>query len=256
MVQTVQSADGTKIAYEQAGSGAPLIVVGGALNNRQSAAPLVPLLAGAFAVMTYDRRGRGESTDTPPYAVEREIEDLRALADAAGGPVHVYGHSSGAILSLEAAAAGVPVGKIAAYEPPYFTGGGTDERWQDFADKVRALAEGGRGDRAVEEFIRHTGADFDPGMTKTPWWPALVALAPTLPYDLTLTADAVVPADRFSGISAPVLAICGGASPAWAGASAAAVASSVRDGRQHIIDDQVHGVAPEALAPVLLDFFR
>lgn len=256
MVQTVQSADGTTIAYEQTGSGAPLIVIGGALNNRQSAAPLVPLLAGAFAVMTYDRRGRGESTDTPPYAVEREIEDLRALADAAGGPVHLYGHSSGAILSLEAAAAGVPVGKIAAYEPPYFTGGGTDERWQDFVDKVRTLAEGGHGDKAVEEFIRHTGADFDPGMKQTPWWPALVGLAPTLPYDLTLTADAVVPAERFSGISAPVLAIYGGASPAWAGASAAAVASSVRDGRQHIIEDQDHGVAPEAVAPVLLDFFR
>lgn len=256
MVQTVQSADGTIIAYEQTGSGAPLIVVGGALNNRHSAANLVPLLEGAFTVLSYDRRGRGDSTDTAPYAVEREIEDLRALGAAAGGPVHLYGHSSGAILSLEAAAAGVPVGKIAVYEPPYLTGGDPDEGWQAFADKVQSLAEGGNPDKAVEEFIRHTGAGFDPGMTQTPWWPALVALASTLRYDLTLAADGSVPADRFSGISAPVLALYGGASPAWAGASATAVASSVQDGRKDVLEGQDHAVAPDAVARVLLEFFR
>ncbi|WP_427018858.1 alpha/beta fold hydrolase [Pseudarthrobacter sp. P1] len=254
MVHTVQSADGTSIAYERNGSGVPLIIVGGALNNRQSAAGLVPLLADAFTVITYDRRGRGDSSDTPPYAVEREIEDLRALAKAAGGAVQLYGHSSGAILSLEAAASGVPVDKVAAYEPPYLTRGGADESWRDFVDSVRSLADGGDGGKAVEAFIRHTGADFDPAMAQAPWWPALVALAPTLPYDLTLAADGMVPTQRFSRIGAPVLALYGGASPAWAEASAAAVAASVQDGRQQEVPEATHAVPHEAIAPILLDF--
>lgn len=229
MIQTVQSADGTTIAYELAGSGPALILVGGALNNRHSAASLVPLLADAFTVVSYDRRGRGDSTNTPPYAVDREVEDLRALAAAADGPVHLYGHSSGGILSLEAAAAG---------------------------GKVRSLADSGRGSEAVEAFFRHAGAGFDPGMTRAPWWPALVSLAHTLPYDLTLSADGGVPADRFAGIAAPVLALHGGASASWAAASATAVAAAVQDGRKNVIDGQVHAVAPDAVAPVLLEFFR
>lgn len=254
MIQTVQSADGTTIAYELAGSGPALILVGGALNNRHSAHSLVPLLADAFTVVSYDRRGRGDSTNTPPYAVDREVEDLRALAAAADGPVHLYGHSSGGILSLEAAAAEIRVGKVAVYEPPYLTGGGDD--WQTFVDKVRSLADGGRGSEAVEAFFRHAGAGFDPGMTRTPWWPALVSLAHTLPYDLTLAADGGVPADRFAGIAAPVLALHGGASASWAAASATAVAGAVQDGRKNLIDGQDHAVAPDAVAPVLLEFFR
>ncbi|RNL55965.1 alpha/beta fold hydrolase [Arthrobacter oryzae] len=254
MIQSVQSADGTTIAYEQAGTGPVLILVGGALNNRHSAANLVPLLEESFTVVSYDRRGRGDSTNTPPYDVDREVEDLRALAAEAEGPVYLYGHSSGGILALEAGSAGVPVGKIAVYEPPYLTGGGED--WQAFVDKVRTLADSGHGNKAVEEFIRHTGADFDPGMTQAPWWPALVSLAPTLAYDLTLTANGSVPADRFAGITAPVLALYGGASAGWAAASATAVASAVPDGRRDMIDGQDHAVAPDAVAPVLLKFFR
>ncbi|MEO5780535.1 MAG: alpha/beta fold hydrolase [Arthrobacter oryzae] len=254
MIQSVQSADGTTIAYEQAGTGPVLILVGGALNNRHSAANLVPLLEESFTVVSYDRRGRGDSTNTPPYDVDREVEDLRALAAEAEGPVYLYGHSSGGILALEAGSAGVPVGKIAVYEPPYLTGGGED--WQAFVDKVRTLADSGQGNKAVEVFIRHTGADFDPGMTQAPWWPALVSLAPTLAYDLTLTANGSVPADRFAGITAPVLALYGGASAGWAAASATAVASAVPDGRRDMIDGQDHAVAPDAVAPVLLKFFR
>ncbi len=254
MFQTVQSADGTTIAYERAGTGPALILVGGALNNRHSAASLVPLLAKSFTVLSYDRRGRGDSTNTPPYAVEREVEDLRALAAAADGPVHLYGHSSGGILSLEAAAAGMPAAKVAVYEPPYLTGGG--DVWQAFVDEVRDLADNGRGSEAVEAFIRHTGAGFDPGMTQAPWWPALVSLAHTLPYDLTLTADGEVPAGRFAGIAAPVLSMYGGASASWAAASAAAVAEAVQDGRKGVIDGHDHAVAPDAVAPALLEFFR
>ncbi len=254
MFQTVQSADGTTIAYERAGAGPALILVGGALNNRHSTGSLVPLLAESFTVLSYDRRGRGDSTNTPPYAVEREVEDLGALAAAADGPVHLYGHSSGGILSLEAAAAGILAAKVAVYEPPYLTGGGDD--WQAFVDNIRSLADSGRGSEAVEAFFRHAGAGFDPGMTQAPWWPALVSLAHTLPYDLTLSADGSVPADRFAGITAPVLALYGGASAPWAAASATAVAEAVPDGRKNVIDGQDHAVAPDAVAPVLLEFFR
>nr|WP_207343964.1 alpha/beta hydrolase [Arthrobacter sp. E3] len=254
MIRTVRSSDGTTIAYEQAGTGPVLILVGGALNNRHSTASLVPLLEKSFTVLSYDRRGRGDSTDTPPYAVEREVEDLHAVAAATEGPVHVYGHSSGAILSLEAAAAGLPLKKMAVYEPPYLTTGGED--WQDFVEKIASLAGTGHGGSAVEEFIRHTGADFDPAMMQSPWWPELVSLAPTLPYDLILTGDGGVPADRLADIAAPVLALYGGASADWAAASAIAVASAVQHGLTNAIDGQDHAVASAAIAPILLEFFH
>ncbi len=256
MVEKVQSTDGTTIAYETAGSGPPLILVGGALNTRQSPGDLVPLLVENFTVVTYDRRGRGESTDTPPYAVEREVEDFSALVAAVGGSAVVYGHSSGGILALEAAAAGVGISRLAAYEPPYLTTPGGDVLWQVFVDKVQALVDEGHPDLAVEEFIRHTGADFDAGMKQSPWWPSLVALARTLPYDLTLTGDNIVPVQRLGRISAPTLALYGGASAAWAQASASAVAMAVQNGRQDVIEGQEHAVAPETVAPTLLEFFR
>lgn len=256
MVQSVQSLDGTTIAYEVHGTGTPLLVIGGALNSRHSAMPLVPFLAEGFQVVLYDRRGRGDSDDTPPYAVEREIEDLAALVDAVGGSALAYGHSSGAILALEAAAAGVPLTKIVVYEPPYTAAAGSDDSWQVFADKVQALADEGHQGDAVEAFIRHTGADFDEGMKQSPWWPAMTAMAPTLPYDLTITAGGSVPTERFREISAPVLAVYGGASGPWAEEATGAVAMAVRNGRQEVIEGQGHGVAPDAVAPLLIGFLR
>jgi len=255
MVQTVSSEDGTTIAYEQVGIGRPLILVGGALNNRQSPAPLASLLAPHFSVVTYDRRGRGESTDTPPYAVEREVQDLAALVAALGGSALIYGHSSGGILALEAAAAGVAFQKIAVYEPPYQTADGADEGWQIFADRLQSLVDQGDPGQAVEAFIRHTGADFDPRMKQSPWWPSMLTLAHSLPYDITLTADGQVPIERFSRISMPVLALYGGNSPEWAQASSGAVSVAVRDGRQDVVPNQDHGVAPDAVAPLLIGFF-
>ncbi|MFI5085709.1 MAG: alpha/beta fold hydrolase [Actinomycetales bacterium] len=255
MIETVRSVDGTTLVFERSGTGPPLVVVGGALNNRQSPGALVPLLAGDFTVVTYDRRGRGGSTDTPPYGVDREVEDLAALVDAVGGTALAYGHSSGAILVLEAAAAGIPLTKLAVYEPPYLTEQ-RDGPWEVFADKVRALADEGHRDQAVEAFIRHTGSDFDPDMPQSPWWPALTAMANTLPNDLTIARDGAVPAERLSTIGAPVLAVYGGLSAGWAEASTAAVAMAVRNGRQSLLEGQSHGVAPDAMAPLLLEFFR
>ncbi|MCZ2402001.1 alpha/beta hydrolase [Paenarthrobacter sp. Z7-10] len=256
MVESVQSTDGTTITYETAGSGPVLILVGGAMNTRHSAGDLVPLLAEDFSVITFDRRGRGESTNTPPYAVEREVEDFQALVAGVGGSACVYGHSSGGILALEAAAAGVEISKLAVYEPPYATSEGDDGLWQVFVDKVQSLVDEGHSDQAVEEFIRHTGAGFDERMKQSPWWPAMVALAPTLPYDLALAADGVVPVERLGRISAPVLALYGGASAAWAETATAEVSMAVQNGRQDVIEGQTHAAAPDSVAPTLLQFFH
>jgi pimeloyl-ACP methyl ester carboxylesterase len=255
MIQHVKSADGTLLAIESFGTGEPLIVLGGALSTRAAIQPYVPFLGGAFTVYGVDRRGRGDSGETSPYAVEREIEDVAAIVQAAGGSAKVYGHSSGAILALEAAAAGVPISGLLVYEPPFCTPQEPGESWDQFAARVRALAETGRRSDAVEAFMRHTGMPFDPAVKESPWWPGLTELAHTLFYDLSIVGNADVPADRFAKIQAPVLAVYGGNSDLWAQRSASGVVAAVQNGRTELIPGYDHSVAPEALAPVLLDFF-
>ena len=256
MIEFQNSADGTKIAFEQSGEGPALIVVGGALNSRRSADALVPLLAPHFTVYAYDRRGRGDSTDTPPYSPDREIEDLKAVIDAAGGSAYAYGHSSGAILVLEAAAAGAPISKLAAYEPPYRTGNAHGEPWQAFRDQVQGALDAEDRGGAVEMFIRHTGSHFDEGIKTMPWWPALLGVAHTLPYDLALTRDGSVPAARLSSIQGTALGIYGGGSPSWARAGISAVAEAVPGMKQEELEGQDHAVAPDVIARVLIGFFN
>jgi pimeloyl-ACP methyl ester carboxylesterase len=254
MTEFQNSADGTKIAFERTGGGPALIIIGGALNTRHSADMLVPLLAPHFTVYTYDRRGRGESSDTLPYSPGREIEDLKTLIAAAGGSAYAYGHSSGAILALEAAAAGAALSKIAAYEPPYLTGL-AEQPWENFRDTVEAALNEGDRAGAVALFIRHTGSDFDEGMKAMPWWPALLSVAHTLPYDLTLTSDGTVP-ERLSNIQVPTLGIYGGASPSWAGNAINAVAAAVPGMKRVKLEGQDHAVDHDTVAPVLIEFFN
>ncbi|SDP63873.1 Pimeloyl-ACP methyl ester carboxylesterase [Arthrobacter sp. ok909] len=255
MIEYQRSQDETKIAYERSGDGPALIIIGGALNNRYSAGPLVPLLSAHFTVYTYDRRGRGDSTDTSPYSPDREVEDLEALINAAGGRAYAYGHSSGAILALEAAAAGAPITKLVAYEPPYLTQSPDAEPWTVFRDRVQAALDVGDRAAAVEMFIRHTGAGFDERIKDQPWWPGLIGVAHTLPYDLTVTGDGIVPADRLAKVSAPTLAIYGGASLPWARASIEGVAAAIPNATQERLEGQDHGVAPDVVAPALIRFF-
>lgn len=255
MIQHVKSADGTTLAVESFGVGEPLIVLGGALSTRAAIQPYVPFLDGAFKVYGVDRRGRGDSGDTAPYAVEREIEDVAAIVQAAGGSAKEYGHSSGAILALEAAAAGVPISGLLAYEPPFCTPQEPGESWDQFAARVRQLAEAGNSDAAVEAFMRHTGMPFDPAVKESPWWPGLTDLAHTLFYDLSIVGSADIPVERLAKIQIPVLAVYGGNSDSWAQRSAEGVASAVQNGRTKLVPGYDHRVAPEALAPVLLGFF-
>lgn len=252
MTSFVTSADGSRIAYEAQGSGHPLLIVGGALNDKNSAAGYVPLLEDAFTVVRYDRRGRGESGDTQPWSVEREIEDLKAVAAEFDGPVSVYGHSSGAILSLLTVAAGLPVHRVVTYEPPFLTEQTTD--WRAFAEQQREAVAAGRPGDAVENFIRHVGAPWDPAMRQMPFWAGLEALGHTVTYDLQIVGDSSVPIEELARIQAPVLSLYGGDSPQWAETSAEAVAAAVPDGKALAIPGRTHNSDPAALVPQMRAF--
>jgi pimeloyl-ACP methyl ester carboxylesterase len=243
------SADGTSIAYDAVGNGPVLVITGGAFNTRHSPGELVSLLAARFRVYTWDRRGRGDSGNTLPYAIERETDDLAAVIAAAGGSALAYGHSSGAILTLEAAMRGVTMSKIAVYEPPYAPG-----NLAAMAGVQPALDAGDPALAAVT-FLKGTGVENTDGLTQSPWWSSMVAVADTLPHDLALTGDGIVPIGRLASIHVPVLVLDGGASPAWAADAAVSIESAVADGRRRTVEGQNHNVAPAVLAPLLLDFF-
>ncbi|MGI9097449.1 MAG: alpha/beta fold hydrolase [Solirubrobacteraceae bacterium] len=249
------SVDGTTLAYERTGAGPLLILVGGTFNTRHSVSTLAPLLAPHSTVYAYDRRGRGDSSDTPPYAVEREVEDLHALIAAAGGSALVYGHSSGAALALEATARGLPITKLAVYEPPYMLDDDREEPPSDYATRIQAAVDAGRPDEAAEIFLQDFPPEVIEAIKQAPAWPGMVATAHTLPYDIAVVeADGSIPTDRLATIAVPTLAMDGAASPAWAGNAVAAVAEAVPGAQQVTLDGQDHAVADAAVAPVLIDF--
>src|SRR6266496_3866906 len=181
----VTSKDGTTIAYERVGSGPAVILVGGGISDRSENAPLAPELAGQFTVYNHDRRGRGDSSDTLPYAVDREIEDIEALIGTAGGSASLYGVSSGGALALEAAAAGLSIDKVAVYEVPYNMAADWPARWRRYSDAISVALADGRRDDAVEQFLRVTGSSEEEitGVRRSPYWSGLEAMAHTLRYD-------------------------------------------------------------------------
>ena len=256
MTETTTSADGTRIAFDASGSGPALVIVGGAFSTRQAAGPLAGQLGDRFTVIAYDRRGRGDSGDTLPYSVDRELEDLAAVIDAAGGTALVYGHSSGAILSLLAAARHLPITKVAAYEPPW-TFDPAAPPHESALPKVQAALAAGDRETAAELFMAETGmppAAIDQAKQQ-PFWPAMVAIAPTAEYDLTIVADGRVPADVLSAIDIPALLIDGLLSPPWAARATDAAVSAIRNARRLGMEGQDHGVDQAVLAPVLAEFF-
>lgn len=259
--EIVTSADGTAIAVQRTGSGPPVILIGGAFNDRSTVAGLAAVLADGFTAVTYDRRGRGDSGDSPAYAPEREIDDLAAVIRYAGGPAGVFGHSSGAILALEAAAAGLDITKVAAYEPACVVDGSRPRPPDDLAGRLRALIDAGQRDEAAALFLAENvglPVEMIEGMRGSPMWGWFTGLAHTVPYDVTLTGPGMrLPAGRFAAITVPVLAIGGGASPPWLPAAAQAVAAAVPGGRYVTLDGQDHGVLqqPAALRDLLTGYF-
>ncbi|MFF7548288.1 alpha/beta fold hydrolase [Streptomyces canus] len=258
MDKKILSRDGTPIAYERTGHGPAVILVSGAMSTGGTVAPLAVPLSERFDVLVYDRRGRGASGDTAPYAVAREVEDLAELVEAAGGEACLCGISSGGALVLEAAASGLPVRRVAVYETPYadFLDGGA-ERNAEYTEKLTAaLAEGRRGD-AVELFLRLTGMGegMIQGARQSPMWPGMEAVAPTLAYDNSVMAGGLVPRDRLASITVPLLAVAGGASPEWMREGTRAVAEAAPKGSYRVLEGQTHMVDPTALGPALAEFF-
>jgi pimeloyl-ACP methyl ester carboxylesterase len=255
-MKTVTSADATTIAFDQFGAGAPVIMAAGAFNDRSTTEPLGRALAPQFLVVNFDRRGRGDSGDAVQYAVEREIEDLEALIAEVGGSAAVFGYSSGAVLALKAAKAGLAITRLALYEPPFVD----DSRPRPPADLNEQLVEMISADRrgdAVELFqteVIGMPAEVVAQMRNAPFRPAIEAIAHTLVYDAAIMDDFRLPTTLIASIATPTLVIDGEQSPPWLREAARAVADTLPHGRRRSLTGQDHTIDPEATAPILADF--
>jgi pimeloyl-ACP methyl ester carboxylesterase len=258
----VTSKDGTQIAYDQQGEGPAVILVDGAMTYRSfgQMPNLAKLLAPNFSVTTYDRRGRGESGDTQPYTVEREVEDIAALIQQAGGSASLYGISSGANLAMEAAARlGGQIRKLAMYEPPSKAGEDARQEWIQYRRGLDEDLAAGRPGDAVVRFMKLVGtpAEMVEGMRQSPMWPMFEAVGPTLVYDAAvLGADRSVPTQRAAGVTAQTLVMNGGAGFPFMYDTAVALAKAIPHAQHRVLEGQRHDVDPAVIAPVLIEFFK
>ena len=262
----VTSADGTTIGYDQLSDEGPVVVlVGGGLDDGSENLPLGEHLAAAFTVVNYRRRGRGDSADTQPYAVQREIEDLAAVIDATGGRAHLFGASSGGALALLAAGAGLPVDRVAVHEVPYLLGEEMLTTWRAYTSALAAALDAEDRDQALRLFMRLAGSS-DPdiaGAEASPFWPGLRTLAPTLRYDAACLGDGAPPADRLATVTRPVLLTTGaavdphsaGLPTDFFGAAADAAAACLPDARRTTIEVAGHVADPALLGPILSTFY-
>ncbi len=257
----VTSADGTRITFDRSGAGPAVIFVHGALTDRTFPvlAGLAAALAPELTVFNYDRRGRGGSGDTPPYAVQREVEDLDALIGAAGGSAMVFGGSSGAALALEAAAAGLAISRLALWEPPYHVDDTAPALPDDFGSQLDDLVQAGRPGDAVALFMTEAAempADQVAWMRAQPSWALAEAIGHTVAYEAAVMGPGnALPAGRIASVTAPTLVLNGGDSPAWMTSAGKAVAGLIPGATRLVLNGQSHNPAPESLAPALLDFF-
>jgi len=259
---SVRSKDGTTIAFERTGSGPPLILVDGALCWRESgpARKVAAALADRFTVITYDRRGRGESGDTPPYSVQREVEDIEALLAEAGGRAHACGFSSGGVLAMEAARAGAAIDRLVVYEAPFIVDDSRPPVSSRYVPELNELLAAGRRGDAVKLFMRLVG------MPKIllavsplfPGWGKLKGVAHTLPYDAACMGDTQagrpLEAAHWGAVTVPTLVMVGGKSPAWMANGMRSLAELLPDGRLQVLEGQTHMVKAKALAPAVKPF--
>jgi len=256
VLDTVKSRDGTTIAFESHGTGPAVILVdaAGGFRGFGPMRPLATALASDFTAYTYDRRGRGESSDTPPYDVGKEIDDLAALIEVAGGIAFVHGFSSGAVLGLHAAAAGLPIRKLSLLEPPIELDETIPSDTELEQEVARLVAAGNRGD-AVEHFNRSIGVpeEYLVGMREAPWWPQMERLAHTLVYDSVITRTA--PIRKLPSLATPTLVVASEATDESLLGWARALSDELPNAELRTLPGEWHGVAPEVLAPVLSDFY-
>jgi pimeloyl-ACP methyl ester carboxylesterase len=262
-VRKVLSKDGTAIAFDRLGHRSPVILVDGALCYRGmgQTGQLAKLLAHHFTVFTYDRRGRGESGDTLPYTVEREVEDIAALLSEAGGAAFVWGTSSGAVLALEAANRLTGIKKLALYEAPFSvddTRSTTEGDWIAIGDAIAA----DRRSEAVKLFLKSVGVPgfFMALMRLMPVWSKLVAVAQTLPNDGAIVRDNQrgnpLSAGCWASVTVPTLVMDGGKSPAWMRHANQSLAIILPNAKYRTLQGETHMLKPKAHAPILVEFFK
>lgn len=256
-VEHVTSADGTSIAYERTGSGPPVVIVGGGLNEKAMHADLADLLSRDFTVYNYDRRARGDSDDrlVGPYTVQREIEDLAAVIEAAGGPCHLYANCSGAMIAIPAAAQGLPIARMGMYEPPY----ASPQPPPEYLETLKQMLAEERITDAVDYFLK--AALFSDSelvyLKDHPIWPAFEAMAHSMPYDATLSTNGVkIPVEELARVPVPAMVLGGKQSPGWMLDNCRALATGMPQGRFHLMEKAGHLMDDREGAEVLADFFR
>jgi pimeloyl-ACP methyl ester carboxylesterase len=261
---TVKSDDGTTIAFTKLGRGPALVLVDGALCFRQNgpSPDIATALAPNFTVYAYDRRGRGESGDTKPYTIAREIEDLRAIIRQAGGSAFVFGSSSGAVLAMQGAAVGLPIRKLALYEPPIGAVRPDGPPFDEARRDVDALVTAGDSTGAARYFLTAMLGTPRIFVTLMPvlmrrTWTKVISVAHTLPYDLAILGDPSAKNGRAMDSQVPTLVIGGAKSPAFMQRVVERVARELPNARALLLPGQSHDVsaAAKALAPVLRDFY-
>jgi pimeloyl-ACP methyl ester carboxylesterase len=261
-MSTVTSTDGTVIDYDLYGQGRTVIFIGGATQYRALDAGTTQaakrLGDEGFTAVVYDRRGRGRSGESAAWSLDREVDDVAALITVAGGSATLYSSSSGATVALAAAAAGVGVTALALYEPPFFPGADHTEHLL----MLRSLLDEGRHDEAMRynlTVVIGLPADVVNGMAHAPGWSEIVAVAPTLVYDLTAVNDINLDTDwrsRWYTITVPTIVYSGDQTFPGLPEAANAVAAALPKARRYILPGQGHGPTPEAIVPVLLEFLR
>jgi pimeloyl-ACP methyl ester carboxylesterase len=257
-MQALRSRDGTRIAVEVSGTGPALVLVNGALSDRSAYAPLRPHLDPQFTLFAYDRRGRGDSGDTPPYSVAREIEDLAAVIEAAGAPAFVFAHSSGAILALRAAMSGVPMRRLVVNEPPFIVPGTRPVPPREITARIAERIAANDREGALRTFLLEQ-VGLPPAaleqLNASPLWPRAIAMAHTAAYDSAIAVDSALPIVSLARLSLPALVLNGTASFPWIAETARALVQALPNAHAVHLEGQPHSPAPDVLAPVLRRFF-
>lgn len=260
-MKTTTAADGTVLAYEQVGDGPAVVFVPGVFNLRDTCAPIAALLADTCTCFTYDRRARGDSSNTPPYAIEREVEDLRAVIDVAGGRAAVFGYSSGAVLALRAAADGVPIDRLFLYEPPFrfegedATAAPPAASAADLPERLQQLVDAGRTAEVVTTF-QLEGIGLPPqvveGIRHAPFFPRLQAMAQSVVHDATIAATLAVPTPAMAAVAVPTWVVRGAETWPLLATAAQRLVALLPNAELHVLPGAAdHGLEPTSTAELL-----
>lgn len=256
-MDTTTSRDGTALAYDRVGAGPALVFVPGVFNLRDTCAPIAARLTDTFTSYTYDRRARGDSSNTRPYAVEREVEDLQALLDVAGGRATVFGYSSGAVLALRAAADGLPIERLFLYEPPFRYDDEGPVPPPDLAEHLQQLLDAGRTADVVTTFqLRAVGLppEVVAGIRQAPFFPRLQAMAQSVVHDAVITTSMPVPTPQMTAVEVPTVVLRGGRTWPRLATAAERLAEALPNATLRVLPDAAdHGLEPISTAAALSD---